>query len=213
MHGVFAFSHHPYYFTYYNPLVGGSRTAPQVLFVGWGEGLDSGRGLAETAAGRLCQARDFVVQRRPVELFLRPEQKALSFYFTSYLLDADYAVLYANQWQRGLPSPELVNYFLAQKPVHIVRSGGLELARIYDVRNQPPPDFVHIDTTRAADFGGRVRLAAYRLEKQTLAPGDHAALTLYLKKLKAVSAGYNVLLRLVAPDGHEVWRARGLARG
>ena len=98
-----------------------------------------GRRLAQAAAGA-ATARDFVVQRWPVELFLRPDQKALSFYFTSYLLDADYAVLYANQWQRGLPSPELVNYFLAQKPAHIVRSGGLELARIYDVRNQPPPD-------------------------------------------------------------------------
>ena len=149
----------------------------------------------------------------PLSYYLRPDQKALSFYFTSYLLDADYAVLYANQWQRGLPSPELVNYFAAQKPVHVVRSGGLELARIYDVRNQPPPAFVNIDTSSAADFGGRMRLAAYRLEKQTLAPGDHAALTLYLKKLTAVAAGYNVLLRLVAPDGHEVWRDEGWPAG
>ena len=208
-HGVFAFSHYPYYFTYYNPLVGGSRTAPQVLFVGWGEGLDA-------AAEWLKQQPDAAARRviswysdGPLSYYLRSDQKALSFYFTSYLLDADYAVLYANQWQRGLPSPELANYFLAQKAVHIVRSGGLELARIYDVRDQPPPDFVHIDTTRAADFGDRMRLAAYRLEKQTLAPGDHAALTLYLKKLTAVAAGYNVLLRLVAPGGHEVWRDEG----
>ena len=30
----------PYYHTYYNPAVGGSRTAPQILVMGWGEGLD-----------------------------------------------------------------------------------------------------------------------------------------------------------------------------
>ncbi len=28
LHGVFALAHYPYYLTYYNPLVGGSRTAP-----------------------------------------------------------------------------------------------------------------------------------------------------------------------------------------
>jgi hypothetical protein len=213
LHGLFAFSHHPYYFTYYNPLVGGSRTAPRALFLGWGEGLDA-------VAEWLKQQPDAAHQRviswysdGPLSYFLQSGQKALSFYFTSYLLDADYAVLYANQWQRGLPSPELVNYFLAQEPAHIVRSGGLELARIYDVRNQPPPAFVNIDTSSAADYGDRMRLAAYRLEKQTLAPGDHVPVTLYLKKLAEVDAAYNVLLRLVAPDGAEVWRDEGWPAG
>ena len=110
-HGLFAFSHHPYYFTYYNPLVGGSRTAPQVLFMGWGEGLDA-------AAEWLKQQPDAANLRviswysdGPLSYFLQPGQKALSFYFTSYLLDADYAVLYANQWQRGLPSPEIGQLF------------------------------------------------------------------------------------------------------
>jgi 4-amino-4-deoxy-L-arabinose transferase-like glycosyltransferase len=212
-HGLLAFVHYPYYFTYYNPLAGGSRTAPDVLLLGWGEGLDA-------AAGWLKQQPEAAHQRviswysdGPLSYFVQPGQKALSFYFTSYLLDADYAVLYVNQWQRGLPSPELVNYFLAQKPVHIVRSGGLELARIYDIRNQPPPDFVHIDTSRAADFGDRMRLAAYRFEKQTLSPGDNAAVTLYLKKLADVGVAYNLLLRLVAPDGREVWREEGWPAG
>ena len=113
----------------------------------------------------------------------------------------------------ALPSPELVNHFLAQKPAHIVRSGGLELARIYDVRNQPPPEFVHIDTTGAADFGDRIRLAAYRLDKQSVSPGDRATVTLYLKKLAETDAAYNVLLRLVAPDGAEIWRDEGWPAG
>ena len=51
LHGLFAFAHYPYYFTYYNPLVGGSRTAPGVLMVGWGEGLDEGGKMAQAAAG------------------------------------------------------------------------------------------------------------------------------------------------------------------
>ena len=32
--------HYPYYLTYFNPLSGGNRSAPQVLLVGWGEGLE-----------------------------------------------------------------------------------------------------------------------------------------------------------------------------
>ena len=51
LHGLFTFAHYPYYFTYYNPLAGGSMTAPEVLLVGWGEGLD-------TAAGWLKQQPD-----------------------------------------------------------------------------------------------------------------------------------------------------------
>ncbi|UCC76048.1 MAG: phospholipid carrier-dependent glycosyltransferase, partial [Anaerolineales bacterium] len=37
---AFVASHHPYYLAYYNPLVGGSSLAPQVMPLGWGEGLD-----------------------------------------------------------------------------------------------------------------------------------------------------------------------------
>ena len=212
-HGLLAFAHYPYYFTYYNPLAGGSRTAPHVLYMGWGEGLDA----AADWLKQQPEAADLRVVSwypdGPLGYFLDPGQKPLQIYFTSYLFDADYVVFYANQWQRGLPSPELVNHFSAQKPAHIVRSGGLELARIYDVRNQPPPAFVNIDTTSAADFGDRMRLAAYRLEKQTLSPGDSAAITLYLKKLADAGAAYNVLLRLVAPDGREVWRDEGWPAG
>ena len=57
-----------------------------------------------------------------------------------------------------------------------------------------------------------MRLEAYRLEKQTLAPGDHAAVTLYLKKLAEAGVAYDVLLRLVAPDGREVWQAMKAGR-
>jgi 4-amino-4-deoxy-L-arabinose transferase-like glycosyltransferase len=31
---------YPYYLSYYNPLMGGSRRAPQVMQIGWGEGID-----------------------------------------------------------------------------------------------------------------------------------------------------------------------------
>ena len=36
--GVLLF--HPYYFDYFNPLLGGYRTAPDYVVIGWGEGMD-----------------------------------------------------------------------------------------------------------------------------------------------------------------------------
>ena len=206
LHGLFAFSHHPYYFTYYNPLVGGSRTAPDVLFIGWGEGLDA-------AAGWLKQqpeARRVIswYSDGPLSYYLRPDQKALSFYFTSYLLEADYVVLYAESMAaRPCLRPSWSTIFSAQKPAHIVRSGGLELARVYDVRNQPPPEFVNIDTSNATDFGERMRLAAYRLAQASVSAGDRVPVTLYLKKL----AETRCRLQHAPAPGRAGWR-RGLAR-
>ena len=127
-------------------------------------------------------------------------------------------MLYVNQWQRQLPSPELVDYYLDREPAHIVRSGGLELARIYDVRGEAPPAFLGIVTASAANFADRMRLAGYRLEEQTsagevggLSPGDRVGVTLYLRKLADAGIAYDVLLRLVGPDGAEIWRDEGWA--
>ncbi len=39
---------YPYYITYYNPLMGGPAKAPQVMFMGWGEGSGSGGALSES---------------------------------------------------------------------------------------------------------------------------------------------------------------------
>ena len=213
LHGLFAFVHYPYYFTYYNPLVGGSRVAPRVLFVGWGEGLDA----VATWLRQQPEAADARVvswySEGPLSYFLQPGQKALSTFATNQLVDADYVVLYANQWQRGLTSPEFISAYSNLKPAHIVRSGGLELARIYDVHNETPPAFLQIVTANAADYGDRMRLAGYRLEQGSLAPGDRTKITLYLRRLADADIAYNALLRLVAPDGVEVWRDEGWPAG
>jgi hypothetical protein len=47
----------------------------------------------------------------------------------------DYVVIYVNQIPRQLPSPEILRYFERLEPVHIVTIGGLEYARIYDMRD------------------------------------------------------------------------------
>ena len=125
-------------------------------------------------------------------------------------------MLYVNRWQRRIPSPELVDYYFGREPAHIVRSGGLELARIYDVRKEAPPEYLQIVTASAANFGDRMRLAGYHLEQQSLStgagglsPGDRVMLTLYLRKQVDAGIAYDVLLRLVGSDGAEIWRDEG----
>ena len=76
LHGLFAFVHYPYYFTYYNPLVGGSRTAPGVLMVGWGEGLDAAaRWLNQQPEAAELRVVSWYSQG-PLSYFLQPGRRA-----------------------------------------------------------------------------------------------------------------------------------------
>jgi hypothetical protein len=117
--------------------------------------------------------------------------------------------LYVNQWQRQLPTPAVIDYFAQQMPVHEVRFRGLELAKIYDMRQVVLPDFVDIGKNSAADFGGQIRLLAYDFPQAQVQPGEQFQVTLYLQSLAAMTTNYNVLLRLVGQDGGELWREEG----
>ncbi len=189
---------------------------------GWGEGLDAVAAWINQQPGT-ADPRVVSGYEDALGYFLKPSQKAFSPFRTSQFADADYVLLYLNQWQRGIPSPDVVRYYLDREPAHIVRSGGLELARIYDVRNVALPESLGIVTTSAANYGDRMRLAGYRLEPPAnptgptgaggLSPGDHTLVTLYLRRLTDTDTPYNMLLRLVAPDGTEIWRDEGWPTG
>ncbi len=209
LQGLPGFLQYPYYLTYFNPLTGGSLTAPRMLFIGWGEGLDA-------AARWLNQQPDAAKLRvvawyadGPLSYFFKGQTTGLGNGSPLLWLDTDYAVLYANQWQRQIPDLATVNYFAAQTPVQVIRFGGLELARIYDMRDALLPDFIDIGKASAADFGGKIRLAAYTFDQQTVKPGTTVQATFYLQSLAKMDVNYNVLFRLVAQDGTELWREEG----
>ncbi|MCB9162788.1 MAG: hypothetical protein H6644_23535, partial [Caldilineaceae bacterium] len=209
IHGLLGFVHYPYYLTYYNPLVGGTWSAPYVLFAGWGEGLDQ-------AAAWLNAQPDIATQRTvawyhdgPLSYFYAGQAEAISSTSPMLWLDSDYAVVYINQVQRQIPSPEGIAWFDARPPVHTVRFRGLELARIYDMRDTTLPDFIQIGKEAAADFGGVIRLLAYELSDTVVAPGDAVQATFYLQAQAPMETNYNVLARLLAQDGREVWRDEG----
>ena len=128
----------PYYLTYFNPLLGGQARAPQVLTVGWGEGLDQAAHYLNTLpeAYKLSAAVwygegcfSYFFEGRMLEIDLETRLSDLN--------QADYAVLYIHQWQRQLPNPELLEVFTNSTPEHIVRIGGLDYVKIYDLHKSP----------------------------------------------------------------------------
>jgi hypothetical protein len=128
----------PYYFTYYNPLMGGGQKAPAVMHIGWGEGLDqAARYLNQKPdAARLsaiswgstgCLSYFFIGSTRSILLEQTTDEIQLR-----RLLNSDYAVTYINQEQAQLAKPVL-DYVAQLKPEHIIWLNGIRYAEIYKI--------------------------------------------------------------------------------
>jgi hypothetical protein len=136
----------PYYFSYYNPLVGGTTRAPEVMMVGWGEGLDQ--------AARFLNNKS---ENDPPQVMLGLWSGTFSYFYNGTILwsdfapgettiqdwqDSDYAIIYINQWQRERLPQELVDYLMQKEPALVVRLQELDYAYVYDLNSIPPPDYM-----------------------------------------------------------------------
>jgi 4-amino-4-deoxy-L-arabinose transferase-like glycosyltransferase len=100
--------HYPYYFTYFNPLLGGLPQAAQTVTVGWGEGLDQ-------AAAYLNQKPDAGQLRVSAwyESTFAPFFRGTTIPYSDQkgkALAGKYIVFYINQQQRQFPDTELWRY-------------------------------------------------------------------------------------------------------
>ena len=132
----------PYYLSYYNPLMGGNARAPEVMMIGWGEGLDQAASYLNTKA-----------EGDPLRVLSWYPDGSFSYFFNgetvgsaeewettrAELAQSDYAVLYANQWQRFLPFPQFVDFFDRLKPEKTIFIDGLEYIRIYNLAGLETP--------------------------------------------------------------------------
>ncbi len=120
----------PYYFTYYNPLLGGIKSAANAVTIGWGEGLDL--------------AADYLNQKNPAtpprvaswyESTFTPFYRGPSISYSKEkgkALAGDYAVFYINQTQRRYPDEILFDYFETHfAPEKVITLHGLDYAWIY----------------------------------------------------------------------------------
>ncbi len=120
--------YHPYYLSYYNPLLGGGAAAQQALLIGWGEGMDqAGAYLSnrpDIGAGQVLSAlprtlRPFV----PV-----PVEDVTELGNTI----ANYVVVYRESIQRGA-SPAIYTAIRQTLPLHRITIHGIDYAEIYQL--------------------------------------------------------------------------------
>jgi hypothetical protein len=128
--GVLAAVHYPYYFTYYNPLLGGAPTAVRLVTIGWGEGLERAAAYLNKVpnAGRLRVTSWY-------HNSFGPYFQGQATHFASdagQTLSSDYAVVYVNQIQRQLPTAEQVRYLVQHHtPVHTETLHGVDYVYVY----------------------------------------------------------------------------------
>ena len=125
----------PNMLAYYNPIMGGGRKAPDVMQIGWGEGMD----LAAFYLNKKTNAENLAVSSwyslGPFSYFFKG--KAFDMPGISLTNDNwdnintfDYIVTYIHQWQRNMPE-DLLSELATQEPEHTIWINGIEYARIY----------------------------------------------------------------------------------
>lgn len=132
----------PYYHSYYNPWLGGLEKAPQVMMVGWGDGLNE-------AANYLNQK----LEEQPLEVFSfyaaafdlhyhgrsmeLPISAPISDSLYDQILEADYVVIYISQRQRN-SSARILDYLEDKPPESTVQIRGVDYAWIYNMAQLAP---------------------------------------------------------------------------
>ncbi|MEW5957087.1 MAG: glycosyltransferase family 39 protein, partial [Chloroflexota bacterium] len=161
---AFSLPWYPYYHSYYNPLLGGSRLAPRLVKVGWGEGM-------EQVAAYLNQ------QEQPQALIVATSYAGtlLPFFAGSAVkhhqaAPSDYVLNYIRQVQNGYPYPEYWEYYRPRRPLLTVHRDGLDYAWLY-----AGP---HLNIVRNAGYAGGLTLLGFTPERWAVQPGRSSLLSL-----------------------------------
>ncbi len=198
LQAAFSLPFYPYYFPYYNPLVGGGSQAVKILMVGWGEGLDE----AARYLNRKENAKDLRIATCYNQQFA-PFAVGHSANRYSWF-SSDYVVLYSSHVQSGLLEPKMLNYFRSLQPEHVVRLKGIDYAWIYRVPERVPPEVLPLERLEPTYFGDAMLFLGHDLDASRVQRGGEIRLTLYWQCLKPMEESYHVYLRLLNPV-YRVW--------
>ncbi len=192
---------YPYYMSYYNPVMGGPTKAENVMFIGWGEGLDQ----AARYLNRTVDLDQVTVaswyERGPFSFFYDGPTQS-----NRYIWEADYSVIYNHQWQRELPNRRMMAYFDTLAPIYTVDINGIDYVEIYDTKNAPATDYM-------VEWGDQIQLVYYDTFSGTMYPGQRFDMTAYYVKTAPIDINYSLKLRLVNEDGHELLVKEGWPAG
>jgi hypothetical protein len=211
LQAVFLFPHYPYYFTFYNPALGGLRQASRVILVGWEEGmekvaryLNEKEGIEDKRVLAWYSALGFNTFFRGESRELSPERQPADDVWLWY--ESDNVVFYINQVQRELPDARTVAFFRSREPEYTVRLKGLEYAWVYKVPEGVPKEAYPFEEIVLVDLGDKVRLLGYDVEEVTVEADDrtYLPLTLYWQNLGPLDADYRQYLKLINGVYH-IW--------
>jgi hypothetical protein len=196
--GLWTFVSHPYYFSYYNPLLGGGWSAIKTIQVGSGEVLD--RALAYL--NNLPNASQQVVvcgTNLPRCEYAGAGQTWLNREaltpINSRWVSADYVVTYIFHNQRNEYPAGVIDYLEKQHgAAYVARFQGIDYAKVY-----PAPRAQYM---AASELTGISTLLGYSLDKQKLAAGDSLNLKLYWENDGRIER--DMFVRLVDADDY-IW--------
>ncbi len=177
VNGLLVSLNYPYYFTYYNPLLGGIRQAEKLLTIGWGEGLD----LAADYLNKKSDAETTRVASWYQSTFA-PYYEGTAISYSEEkgkVLAGDYAIFYINQTQRRFPDDILFEYFENRfEPEQTITLHGINYAWIY-----PSLGIDHYIQDQT--YTGIASLLAWQWAAgdQPLTPGQPAEFELYWEYL------------------------------
>jgi hypothetical protein len=180
--------YHPYYLSYYNPLLGGGAGAQRALLIGWGEGMDQ--------AGAWLSAQPDIGSG-PVLSALGPTLQPFVPAPVRDVADlrgvpANYALVYLESIQRAA-DPPLYAAIQQTIPLHTVAIHGIEYARIYQL---PRP----FERAVGARWGAALHLRGVTIER---GPGQ-IVVTPAWDVRAAPEADYQVFLHLLDARGQRV---------
>jgi len=190
-----ALPYHPYYYTYFNPLLGGLKQAVQVLPVGvGGEGLDQVAAYLNTLpnADSVTVASGNSQKIRPI---FKGDTIALD-NLDGEWVQGDYVLIHISQLQREKHASDIIAYLNRQAPEFTLALHDLEYAWLY-----PGPAAQYYGGGHKLE--GRGTLFGYDLDRTELTAGESLPVTLYWRN-EGQQSDDRFFVRLMDLDGY-VW--------
>jgi 4-amino-4-deoxy-L-arabinose transferase-like glycosyltransferase len=162
---------YPYFYSYWNPLLGGGSSAVKTLPVGSGEGLDK----AINVLNQFPNAEHLTLICGASRAWCEGEFVGTTWSYSTLnsgdWMQADYVLPYVAWSQRQAYPQEVIDYLSRQPPIYQVELSGATYASLYRV-----PEVQYISGTK---LEGRGTLYGYNLSTTQLHSGEVLTTTLY----------------------------------